>query len=88
MLRRAATNAGINPKLSAHWLRHAHAKLLVAIAEMLEGRDLDAATLKRTAEIMAATQELSVEKPDIPKSFGGPEVPDDFSRSRAIKIAK
>jgi len=25
MLKRAATNAGINPKLSAHWLRHAHA---------------------------------------------------------------
>jgi integrase/recombinase XerD len=25
MLKRAATDAGINPKLSAHWLRHAHA---------------------------------------------------------------
>jgi integrase/recombinase XerD len=25
MLKRAATNAGINPKFSAHWLRHAHA---------------------------------------------------------------
>jgi integrase/recombinase XerD len=25
MLKRAAANAGINPKLSAHWLRHAHA---------------------------------------------------------------
>jgi len=25
MLKRAATNGGINPKLSAHWLRHAHA---------------------------------------------------------------
>jgi integrase/recombinase XerD len=25
MLKRAAINAGINPKLSAHWLRHAHA---------------------------------------------------------------
>jgi site-specific recombinase XerD len=25
MLKRAATKAGINPKLSAHWLRHAHA---------------------------------------------------------------
>jgi site-specific recombinase XerD len=25
MLKRAASNAGINPKLSAHWLRHAHA---------------------------------------------------------------
>ena len=24
-LKRAAANAGINPKLSAHWLRHAHA---------------------------------------------------------------
>jgi integrase/recombinase XerD len=24
MLKRAAANAGINPKLSAHWLRHAH----------------------------------------------------------------
>jgi integrase/recombinase XerD len=25
MLKRAASDAGINPKLSAHWLRHAHA---------------------------------------------------------------
>jgi len=25
MLKRAAINAGINPKLSAHWHRHAHA---------------------------------------------------------------
>jgi len=25
ILKRAAANAGINPKLSAHWLRHAHA---------------------------------------------------------------
>ena len=44
---------------------------------MLDGNDLDAATLRRTAEIMAAEREMSVEKkPEIPESLRGPEVPD------------
>ena len=50
---------------------------ITPIAEMLDGKDLDDATLKRTSEIMAAGRELHVEKkPEIPESLRGPEVPD------------
>lgn len=52
-------------------------KLLNAIAEMLDGKDIDESTLRRSAEIMSAVRELSAEKkPEIPESLKGPEIPE------------
>jgi len=60
-----------------HLLEVLDQKLLRAITEMLEGRDLDDATLKRSAEIMSTAQQFSNEKKlEIPESFRGPEIPE------------
>jgi hypothetical protein len=60
-----------------HLLEVLNKKLLQAITEMLEGRDLDDATLKRSAEIISTAQQFSVEKKlEIPESLRGPEIPD------------
>jgi hypothetical protein len=51
-------------------------KLLQALNEMLEGRDLDDATLKRSAEIISAIRGLRPEQElEIPESLKGPEIP-------------
>lgn len=60
-----------------HLLDVLEQKLLSAIAEMLEGRAVDDATLKRSAEIMTAVQKLNAEaQPEIPEGLRGSEVPD------------
>lgn len=47
------------------------------MAEMLEGKAVDDATLKRSAEIMSAIRALNTEaKPEIPEGFRGAEIPD------------
>lgn len=54
-------------------------KLLLAIVEVLEGRDLDEATLKRTAEIIAAGNlltEQDIPRGDIPQDLRAPRIPD------------
>jgi hypothetical protein len=62
-----------------HLLDPLERKLIDAIREMLEGREADDATLKRSAEIVAAAQKLKLDtdtKIDIPAHLRGPEVPD------------
>jgi hypothetical protein len=60
-----------------HLLDILEQKLLKNIQEMLEGKDVDNAALKRSAEIMSAVRDLTTEKrPEIPESLRGPEVPD------------
>ena len=60
-----------------HLLDILEQKLLNAITEMLEGKAVDDATLKRTVEIMSAVRELNANtEPEIPKEFQGAEIPD------------
>jgi hypothetical protein len=60
-----------------HLLEVLEQKLLNAIAEMLDGKAIDAATLKRSAEIMAAARDLNAEaKPEIPNALRGSEIPE------------
>ncbi|NGO51564.1 hypothetical protein [Allomesorhizobium camelthorni] len=59
-----------------HLLDILEQKLLNAITEMLDGKSLDDATLKRSAEIMAAVRGLNIEaKPEIPDGLQGSEIP-------------
>lgn len=59
-----------------HLLDLLEQKLLTAIEEMLDGKTEDEATLKRSAEMLAAARELSLAKTDIPAELRGPDVPD------------
>jgi len=59
-----------------HLLDILEQKLLAAITVMLDGREMDDATLKRSAEIVAAVRMLHEEKkPEIPDSLRGPDIP-------------
>lgn len=60
-----------------HLLDRLEEKLLLAILETLDGKDADDATLRRTAEIIAAARAVHVEmNPEIPENLRGPEIPD------------
>jgi hypothetical protein len=60
-----------------HLLDALEEKLLTALSEMLDGKDVDDATIKRSAEIMSAVraQESGI-KLNIPDSLRGPDIPD------------
>ncbi|WP_163268740.1 hypothetical protein [Chelativorans alearense] len=59
-----------------HLLDKLEQKLLNAIMEMLDGKALDNATLKRSAEILSAVQGLNIEaEPEIPDGLQGSEIP-------------
>ena len=52
-------------------------KLLNAIAEMLDGKAVDDATLRRNAEIISLARDLNIQsEPEIPKGFRSPRAPD------------
>jgi hypothetical protein len=60
-----------------HLLDILEQKLLNAIAEMLDGKAVDDATLKRSADIMSAVRKLDTEaRPDVPDALRDLEVPD------------
>lgn len=60
-----------------HLLDALDQRLLQAITEMLEGRDVDDTTLKRSSEILSAVQQFNTErKPEIPESLQGPKIPE------------
>lgn len=60
-----------------HLLEPLDKKLLMAVQEMLDGKDVDDATLKRSAEIMSTAQTLNTEKTlEIPEALRGPEIPE------------
>ncbi|WP_299935032.1 hypothetical protein [uncultured Nitratireductor sp.] len=59
-----------------HLLEILEQKLLNAMAEELDGKALDDATLKRSAEIMSAVQELNAgAAPEIPEELQGQQAP-------------
>jgi hypothetical protein len=52
-------------------------RLLLAIAELLDGSEFDQAYLRRNAEMMAAVQKLNEQRmPDIPEGLRAPQVPE------------
>jgi hypothetical protein len=60
-----------------HLLDIIEQKLLNAIREMLDGKEMDEVTLRRSAEIMSAVQEVQTSPElEIPDEFQAPEVPD------------
>ena len=60
-----------------HLLDILEQKLLNTIAEMLDGKAVDDATLKRSVEIISAARELDAEvSPEIPNGLRGSEIPD------------
>lgn len=60
-----------------HLLDVLEQKLLAALTQLLEGKDLDDATVRRAAEIIAAAQNASKQpEPEIPENLRGPSIPE------------